>query len=93
MLSDHPPLRRFAFDVPLHVRVVDARVAQRVNTQTNDVLMVNPLPMLAGRAHVIAWYDAVAGAPSVGNAERVSRLFEAALSVPIRIRLCPGADS
>ena len=43
--------------------------------------------MFAGRAIVIAWHGAVGDALQRGDEERVFRLFEAALSVPIRMRL------
>ena len=46
-----------------------------------------------GRAQVIAWYSAVAHSLKGKDISRVMKLFEAALSVPIRLRLDPDADS
>ena len=56
--------------------------------------MSAPLPMIAGKAHVLAWYSAVSDAlhDEHLNHNRIRRLFEAALSVPILLRLCPDTD-
>ena len=50
---------------------------------------------MAGKAHVLAWCSAVSDAlqDEPRNRARVLRLFEAALSVPIRLRLCPDWDA
>ena len=49
--------------------------------------------MLAGQALVMAWHGAMAEALSAGNSDRTVKLFEAALSVPIRLRLSPDSDA
>ena len=49
--------------------------------------------MLAGHPLVMAWYGAMAEALSAGNSDRTFKLFEAALSVPIRLRLSPDSDA
>ena len=50
--------------------------------------------MLAGRALVIAWYGAMGSAlEDVDQEETVIRFVEAALSVPIRLRLAPDEDA
>ena len=56
--STHAPNRRFSFDVPLPVQVVDARVVQRRARGGEDTgaLMANPLPLLAGGALVSGWH-------------------------------------
>eukprot|EP00959_Pyramimonas_sp_CCMP1952_P445263 9322767-Pyramimonas_sp.AAC.1 len=46
--------------------------------------------MLAGHVIAVARYGAMSEALSAGNSDRAFKLFEAALSVPIRLRLCPG---
>ena len=62
------------------------------------------MPLLAGHAVVIAWYGAMsealeraasgAGQDDVRDLKhRVFKLFEAALSVPIRLRLNPDPDN
>ena len=89
--SANPDMRRFSFDFPLPVRMAKAEMAQRRGA---GVVMSTPLPMIAGKAHVLAWYSAVSDAMQGGhvNHQRIVRLFEAALSVPIRLRLCPDED-
>merc|ERR1712051_368394 len=69
-------------------------MAQHTAAGCPGVVMSAPLPMIAGRAHVLAWYSAVSDALQDENTnhKRVIRLFEAALSVPIRLRLCPDDD-
>ena len=91
--STQPGNRRYSFDVPLPAKVVDVNVAQRKEEGKSDVVMAQTLPMLAGRAIVIAWYGAISEALAKNNQPRVFRLFEAALSVPIRLRLCPDEES
>ena len=63
-------------------------------------MFAQPVPLLAGRAVVIAWYgamaDALAETAATGAAaceERAFKLFEVALSMPIRLRLSPDANS
>ena len=95
MSSTNSATRRFSFDVPLPAKIDDIQIAQK--NEDSGVLMAKPLPMLAGRAIVIAWYgsigDALQTLPGDGNAaDRVFKLFEAALSVPIRMRLSPDFD-
>ena len=92
MSSTNSATRRFSFDVPIPAKIDDIRTAQK--HEDSGVLMAKPLPMLAGRAIVIAWYGAIGDAlqnlSGDGNdaaADRVFKLFEAALSVPIRMRL------
>eukprot|EP00959_Pyramimonas_sp_CCMP1952_P184131 3850422-Pyramimonas_sp.AAC.1 len=46
--SDHPPSRRYSFDVPLPARVVNTKVAQRMTEGESTVLMATGVPMLAG---------------------------------------------
>ena len=67
----------------------------RAEEGSTGVVMSAPLPMIAGKAHVLAWYSAVSDALQDEhlNHKRVVRLFEAALSVPIRLRLCPDGDA
>ena len=92
--ATNPEQRRFSFDVPLPARMIKAEMAQRKDPNSPGVVMSAPLPMIAGRAHVLAWYSAVSDAllGENTNHKRVIRLFEAALSVPIRLRLCPDED-
>ena len=49
---------------------------------------------MAGKAHVLAWYSAVSDAlkDELQNKKRVVKLFEAALSVPIKLRLSPDEN-
>ena len=79
--------------MPLPAKVEDQGVAQRVSENESGVLFATAVPMLAGRATVIAWYGAMGEALRAGNEDVVFRLFEAALSVPIRLRLCPDEDT
>ena len=48
--------------------------------------------MLAGRAVVLTWYSAMSEALQQSHEDRVWYLFNAALSVPIRMRLLPDGD-
>ena len=91
--ATQPGNRRYSFDVPLPAKVEDVKVAQRKEADKSTVVMAQPLPMLAGRALVIAWHGAIGEALRGAEEERVFRLFEAALSVPIRLRLCSDEDS
>ena len=72
---------------------VNTKVAQRMGQDRGGVVMATACPMLAGHAVVIAWYGAMAEALSGKNDERTFKLFEAALSVPISLRLCPDVDA
>ena len=54
--------------------------------------MAVPLPMLAGHALLIAWYAPLGEALRGQDEARIVKLFEAGLSVPIRLRLSPDAD-
>ena len=91
--SPHAPSRRYSFDVPIPVKVVDPRVAQKANTSSSAVVMAHALPVLAGRALLMTWYGAMAEALQKNNEGEVFRLFEAGMSVPIRFRLCPDGES
>jgi hypothetical protein len=89
--STTPSLRRYTFDVPLPAAVENKQIVQRLSN--GQVAMAHALPILAGRAQVIAWYSAMAHSLTGKDIARVMKLFEAALSVPIRLRLDPDADS
>ena len=91
--SDHVPSRRLSFDVPLPVKVVDAKVAQRLEPGKPGVCVTEPLTVLAGRAVVITWYSAMSEALQQSNHDRVWYLFNAALSVPIKMRVLPDDDA
>ena len=91
--SHHALTRRFSFDVPLPVKVVDPKVVQKKEKNSSAVVMAHALPVLAGRALLMTWYGAMAEALQKNNEEVVFRLFEAALSVPLRLRLCPDGES
>ena len=101
--STHAPNRRFSFDVPLPVDVVDPKCAQRRKAASGadgadtGVLMAQPLPLLAGGALVVGWYaqmqEALVNAQVLKLDEGpVFKLLEAALSVPIRFKLGCDAD-
>ena len=85
--------RRLSFGVPLPVKVVDEKVAQRAEPGKPGVRVTEAMPMLAGRAVVIAWYSAMSVALQQRNEDRVWSLFNAALSVPIRMRMLPDGDA
>ena len=93
--SPNADMRRYSFDIPLPARMPKAEMAQREKEGSSAVLMSAPLPMIAGKAHVLAWYSAVSDALQQGerNHQRIRKLFEAALSVPIRLRLSPSGDA
>ena len=91
--SKQPQMRRFSFDVPLPALVVDAHVAQRLQTGKPAVCMTEPLAMIAGRSVVITWYAAMCEALRESNEERAWHLFNAALSVPIRMRVLTDSDA
>ena len=86
--------------MPLPAKVLDPNLAQRKEKSKDAVVFAQPVPLLAGSEVVIAWNDAMSealeGAASGAGQEgvldfeqRVFKLFEAALSVPIRLRLNP----
>jgi len=79
--------------VPLPAKVEDTEVAQRRSPECEKVVMAHTVPMLAGQPMVIGWYVAMAGALKAKDEERVWKLFEPALSVPIRLRLCLDEDT
>ena len=56
--NGNPDMRRFSFDIPLPARMQKTEMAQRKD-DSSAVIMSAPLPMIAGRAHVLAWYSAV----------------------------------
>ena len=95
--SLQPLARRYSFDVPIPAQVVDAQVAQRAggdgSPETDGVLFAKAVPVISGRAVVLSWYAAMAEALQTGHDERAMKLFEAALSVPIRLRLMPDFES
>ena len=91
--SNHAPWRRLSFDVPLPVSVIDTNVAQRAEPGKSRVFVTEALPMVAGRAVVIAWYAAMCEALQESKEDRVWHLFNAALSVPIRMRVLPEGDA
>ena len=91
--SSHAPSRRLSFDVPLPVRVVDGKVAQRVEPGKPGVCVTEALTMLAGRAVVITWCSAMSEALQQSNDDRVWYLSNAALPVPIRMRVLPDGDA
>ena len=83
-------------------KVVDSKIA-KVAQNKDAVAFAKPVPLLAGLAIVITWYGAMrealeraassAGEEGVLHCERrVFKLFEAALSVPIRLHLNPDSD-
>ena len=91
--TSHALSRRLSFDVPLPVKVVDRRVVQRLEPGKPGVCVTEPLTMLAGRAVVITWYSAMSEALQQSDEHRVWYLFNAALSVPIRMRVLPDGDA
>ncbi len=92
--SDHASSRRLSFDVPpLPAKVVDAKAPQRVEAGKPGVCVAEPLLMLAGRAVVVTWYAAMSEALQQRNNHFVWHLFNAALSVPIQMRLMPDGDA
>ena len=108
-LSSHTldKARRLSFDSPILANNVDVNVAQRKvpnNDKPNSVVFAHPVPALAGRALLMAWYDAMrqaletaasgAGEKNARELElRVFKLFAAGLSVPIRLAVNPDEDN
>ena len=90
--SNHAPSRHLSFDVPLPVAVVDTNVAQRAEPGKPGVCVTEAMTMLAGRAVVLTWYSAMSEALQQSHEDRVWYLFNAALSVPISMRLLPDGD-
>ncbi|CAK0884988.1 unnamed protein product [Prorocentrum cordatum] len=80
--SKHAPSRRLTFDVPLPAL-----------PGKPGVCLTEPLATIAGRAVVITWYSAMGEALEESSEDRVWHLFNAALSVPIRMRVLPGASA
>ena len=99
--APRPQERRFSFDVPIPAQIVDINVAQRASTIAaatgaatgNDVVFAKAVPVIAGRAMVVSWYAAMAEALEKGEKERVGKLLEAAVSVPIRLRMAADLES
>ncbi len=94
--EDRASSQRLSFDVPLPAKaVVDANKApQRVEAGKPGVCVAEPFLMLAGRAVVVTWYAAMSEALQQRNNRLVWHLFNAALSVPIRVRLMmPDGDA
>ncbi|CAK0853209.1 unnamed protein product [Prorocentrum cordatum] len=89
----HAASRRLSFDAPIPAMVVDVKVAQRFEPNRPGVCVTEALAVLAGRAVVIAWRAAMSEALQQSNEDRVWHLFNAALSVPIRMRLLPDGDA
>ena len=84
--SNHAPNRRYSFDVPLPVQVVDTEVAQKTPAASGaraGVLMAQPLPLLAGGALVVGWYAQMQEALLHAHEDEVPvfKLLEAGLSV------------
>ena len=79
--------------MPLPVRVVDENVAQRAEPGKPGVCVTGSLVMLAGRAAVITWYASMLEALQQSHHPRVWYLFNAGLSVPIRMRVLPDGDA
>ena len=60
-----------------------------------DSVKLDEIPLLAGHAAVIGWYENMAkalNAPRRDN-EYIRQLYQAALAVPIRIRLDPTIET
>ncbi|CAK0876657.1 unnamed protein product [Prorocentrum cordatum] len=92
--SKHAPSRRLSFDVPLPALVVDVEVAQRLGPNMPGVCSTEALTMLAGRAVVTTRRAAMSEeALQQSSEDRAWHLFNAALSVPIRMRLLPDGDA
>ena len=99
--APRPQERRFSFDVPIPAQIVDINVAQRAPTIAaatgaatgNDVVFAKAVPVIAGRAMVVSWYAAMAEALANGEKERAGKLLEAAVSVPIRLRMAADLES
>ncbi|CAK0799630.1 unnamed protein product, partial [Prorocentrum cordatum] len=91
--STHAPSRRLSFDAPVPASVVDVKVAQRLEPNKPGVCSTEALTMLAGRAAATTWRAAMGEALQQSNEDRAWHLFNAALSVPIRMRLLPGGDA
>ena len=70
--STNAKSRRYSFDVPFPVKVVDVKVAQKKEKESSAVVMAHALPVLAGRAVLMTWYGAMADALKKGR--RRSRL-------------------
>ncbi|CAK0876398.1 unnamed protein product, partial [Prorocentrum cordatum] len=91
--SKHAPSLRLSFDAPIPALVVDVEVAQRFEPNKLGACLTEALAMLAGRTAVITWRAAMGKALQQSNEDRAWHLFNAALSVPIRMRLLPDCDA
>ena len=69
------PKKRYTFDVAIPVKVVDPKVAQKKDKVSSAVVMAHALPVLAGRAVLMAWYGAMQEALHKKDDELVFRLF------------------
>ena len=79
------------FEVALPAQIVDPSVAKAAVADAQDVVMTTPLPLFAGHAVALAWCLATARALATTGEQMTLKLLEAALSVPIRLRLEPGS--
>ena len=59
--SPSPQSRPFSFNVPLPAAVANSQIVQRLAAGKDDVIMAHALPIIAGRAQVLAWYAAMGG--------------------------------
>ncbi|CAK0860100.1 unnamed protein product [Prorocentrum cordatum] len=87
--SKHAPSRRLSFDVPIPALAVDAKVAQRLEPNKPGACSTEALTTLAERAAAITRRAAMGEALQQSIEDRARHLFNAALSVPIRMRLLP----
>ena len=55
-----------------------------------DALCFSNLPCLGSRAIITGWYSVVDDALRAGDHTKVLKLFEAALCLPLRLRLGPS---
>ena len=83
-------MRRFSFPVPLPA-IMETEATMK-KTGDNGVLFTSKLELSTGHAVVLAWYAATGAALHANDRQRALKLFEAALSVPIRIRKVPSPD-
>ena len=53
------------------------------------------IPLFAGHAAVMGWYDCMAGALNAPkkNHEYIRQLYQASLAVPVRLRLDPSIQA
>ena len=86
-------MRRYAFGIPVPAKVQSALVAQRKEAKSDDVLMTQALPVIAGKPMVVTWYWSMKKALREHDDQKIERLLEAAVSVPIHLMKCPDDDS